>query len=421
MYILILTPHKGEMDSYFLTQQVEMIKSLKGEIINRNRNVDIGILPLHEIDFSKMTMEDLDRFIESRKRSIDKADLIHSFSTLPLKWDLFPGKSILYTLNAAGAAKSSKRLFPSKFSIGREMILYPLGVDNLPYQELLPGFTIDPPAQEYSHASKKVIIFTSTRGFFEKAVNVVKTILPDAEFYVKFRTPASLEAGESPFTMSMLEDDSFLFAINESDYSAEVDLLPLKVMSRGIPVFVTKGTIEEHLYPEECRMISIENLASDYNSLMKKLNEEDKVKDFFHSYSCRMFFFSKLADDLIRIYGNMNNVKKISEKRPWGDWQTLLMGNKYKVKTFMVYKGESLSLQKHKQRKETWIVLKGNGIITVGDEKFEAGEGDLFLVEPNQIHRAEGLSDDPFTILEVQSGDYLGEDDITRLEDKYER
>lgn len=108
------------------------------------------------------------------------------------------------------------------------------------------------------------------------------------------------------------------------------------------------------------------------------------------------------------------------DSRPWGYWESLRLTDTHKVKHIFVAPGEKLSLQYHNRRREVWTVVEGRGIITVGDEALEAVPGKVFVIERGVKHRAEG-GPAGLHFIEVQSGDYLGEDDIVRLEDCYGR
>jgi len=111
---------------------------------------------------------------------------------------------------------------------------------------------------------------------------------------------------------------------------------------------------------------------------------------------------------------------KRRDTRPWGSWESLRLMPDHKVKHIYVAPGEKLSLQYHHRRREVWTVVAGSGVITVGEEALEALPGRVFIVEKGQKHRAEG-GPQGLHFIEVQTGDYLGEDDIVRLEDRYGR
>ena len=108
-----------------------------------------------------------------------------------------------------------------------------------------------------------------------------------------------------------------------------------------------------------------------------------------------------------------------TEHRPWGFFTVLWEEDGVKVKRIGVAPGGALSLQYHLHRSETWNVTAGEGVVRIGDTDHPARAGDRFEIPANTPHRAS--SETGMIFLEVQSGDYLGEDDIVRLEDKYDR
>jgi mannose-1-phosphate guanylyltransferase / mannose-6-phosphate isomerase len=111
--------------------------------------------------------------------------------------------------------------------------------------------------------------------------------------------------------------------------------------------------------------------------------------------------------------------RKVS--RPWGWFDTIDVGKKFKVKRIQVKPGASLSLQKHEHRAEHWVVIKGVAEITNGDQVFRLTENQSTYIPVGQIHRLNNPGDTDLEIIEVQSGSYLGEDDIFRVEDTYGR
>jgi len=107
------------------------------------------------------------------------------------------------------------------------------------------------------------------------------------------------------------------------------------------------------------------------------------------------------------------------EERPWGSYEVLCEGEGYKVKRITVNKGGILSLQYHNHRREFWTVVEGKGIVRIGETDFEATSPMTFDIAVGEIHRAS--SEYGMTFIEVQYGDILSEEDIVRLEDKYNR
>ena len=107
--------------------------------------------------------------------------------------------------------------------------------------------------------------------------------------------------------------------------------------------------------------------------------------------------------------------------RPWGSYETLHMSERYQVKQIVVEPGASLSLQRHHHRAEHWIVVKGTAKVTIDDEFKLLAENQSIYVPLGAIHRLENPGLIPLILIEVQSGSYLGEDDIVRFEDIYAR
>lgn len=115
----------------------------------------------------------------------------------------------------------------------------------------------------------------------------------------------------------------------------------------------------------------------------------------------------------------------IKIEKPWGHYISLYEGelpyDLIQIKTLTVLKDQRLSLQSHKHRKEYWLVVAGNPTIELDQTKREYFIGDLITIQPNQKHRLSNQFSDPVVIVEVQTGSYLGEDDIVRYEDDYNR
>jgi mannose-1-phosphate guanylyltransferase/mannose-6-phosphate isomerase len=107
--------------------------------------------------------------------------------------------------------------------------------------------------------------------------------------------------------------------------------------------------------------------------------------------------------------------------RPWGWYDSIDEGERFKVKRIQVKPGASLSLQKHHHRAEHWIVVKGTAEITNGDKVFVLTENQSTFIPLGEVHRLANPGAIPLEIIEVQSGGYLGEDDIVRFEDTYGR
>ena len=107
--------------------------------------------------------------------------------------------------------------------------------------------------------------------------------------------------------------------------------------------------------------------------------------------------------------------------RPWGYYDSVDSGEGFQVKRIVVNSGAKLSLQKHQNRSEHWVVVKGVALVTCGDKVFELQENQSTYIPKGEIHRLENQQKYALEIIEIQTGEYLGEDDIIRLEDDYDR
>lgn len=107
--------------------------------------------------------------------------------------------------------------------------------------------------------------------------------------------------------------------------------------------------------------------------------------------------------------------------RPWGSYRGVDQGPRFQVKRIVVKPGERLSLQMHYHRAEHWIVVEGTALVTRGDEQLFVYENQSVYIPMGTVHRLENPGKMPLHLIEVQSGGYLGEDDIVRLEDVYGR
>ena len=172
----------------------------------------------------------------------------------------------------------------------------------------------------------------------------------------------------------------------------------------------------------------------------------DKVSNSYVYSSNRLVSATNLSDLIIidtqdallvsskKSSQNINNiVEKLkidsrSEKddnrkvyRPWGYFDSIDYGEGFQVKRLFINPGAKLSLQKHQKRAEHWVVVKGIALVTCGEKKYKLTENQSTYIPKGEIHRLENCEKIPLEIIEIQTGNYLGEDDIIRLEDDYER
>ena len=109
------------------------------------------------------------------------------------------------------------------------------------------------------------------------------------------------------------------------------------------------------------------------------------------------------------------------DRRPWGTFTVLDEGKNFKVKRIEVLPGKRLSYQKHALRAEHWVVVQGTAKVTLDDRDIEVKSGEAIDIATGSAHRVENPGDELLVFIEVQRGNYLGEDDIVRLQDDFGR
>ena len=140
--------------------------------------------------------------------------------------------------------------------------------------------------------------------------------------------------------------------------------------------------------------------------LVAKKSESQKVKD---------------AVDALRIKGAKQANAFPRDHRPWGWFESLVIGPRFQVKRIVVHPGAALSLQSHVHRAEHWIVVEGTAKVTIDDEVKLVSENQSVFIPLGAVHRMENPGKVDMVLIEVQTGRYLGEDDIIRYEDAYAR
>lgn len=133
------------------------------------------------------------------------------------------------------------------------------------------------------------------------------------------------------------------------------------------------------------------------------------------------------AQDVKKIFEQLKNSKREEVTfhrkvyKPWGNFESLAKGYRFQAKTLEVTPGQQLSLQSHEHRAEHWVVVKGKVKVTRGSDAFTLHRDQSVYLPVGEVHRLANPFDEPALVVEVQTGDYLGEDDIVRYEDVYGR
>ena len=133
------------------------------------------------------------------------------------------------------------------------------------------------------------------------------------------------------------------------------------------------------------------------------------------------------AQDVKKIVTRLKQTNRDESKmhrrvyRPWGSYEGIDAGSRFQVKRLTVKPGAQLSLQMHHHRAEHWVVVKGTARVTCGENVFNLHENESTYIPMGEKHRLENPGTLPLEVIEIQSGSYLGEDDIVRYEDVYDR
>jgi mannose-1-phosphate guanylyltransferase len=123
----------------------------------------------------------------------------------------------------------------------------------------------------------------------------------------------------------------------------------------------------------------------------------------------------------LKMDGDPVATEHLTVERPWGSFTVLGSTDSFKLKRIEVKPGRRLSLQMHHRRSEHWVVIEGTARVTVGDHLFDVPTGESTYVPVRTRHRLENPGDTQLVMIEVQCGDYVGEDDIVRFADDYGR
>lgn len=159
--------------------------------------------------------------------------------------------------------------------------------------------------------------------------------------------------------------------------------------------------------------------VEDAANLVRRIHEISR-------FECRKaaqdrFSRDRMVDDYLDVYNQVLSLTKREDHRPWGYYQVLSDAPTHKVKRIVVFPGKRLSLQAHRRRSEHWMIVGGAAVVTRDDELIPVKAGDAIDIPQGARHRISNVGNDEVVFIEIQTGDYFGEDDIERFEDDYGR
>lgn len=150
-----------------------------------------------------------------------------------------------------------------------------------------------------------------------------------------------------------------------------------------------------------------------------KIDDIDRLA--CHRFVEENFSIERMVNDYLKVYEQILELTKREDRRPWGFYEILSDTADHKVKRIVVHPGKRLSLQRHRHRSEHWHIVEGEALVTLDEKQLRLNKGDSIDIPRGAVHRIENTTEDDMKFIEVQSGDYFGEDDIERLEDDFGR
>ncbi len=186
----------------------------------------------------------------------------------------------------------------------------------------------------------------------------------------------------------------------------------------GTPVIAfNKGSMPELIRDGENGF-----LVYDVNGAVEALGRIDTVdRRRCREWVEQNFTQEIMTDNYLKVYETILEKTEREDHRPWGYYQVLLDEPNYKLKRIVVHPGKRLSLQLHHSRSEHWSIVQGKGVVTRDEEDIRVEPGVSVDIPLGAAHRIQNIGDEELVFIEVQRGDYFGEDDIVRLEDDFGR
>jgi len=264
-------------------------------------------------------------------------------------------------------------------------------------------------ALEIAHACNKKLILAG--------------IIQDKDYYNKYIKPhldnanAVYVGSVGPVERNRLLGKA-LALLHPINFNEPFGLSVIESMACGTPVVAfNKGSMPE----------LIENSMNGF--LVKTLDEAidavGHIKDI-DRFHCRhhveqYFTIERMVEEYIEVYEEILEKTKREEQRPWGYYRILESNDTYKSKEIIVFPNKRLSLQRHQRRSEHWYILNGPAQITLDDKQFVLDSGQSVDIPKGTLHRIANIGSEDVRFIEVQTGDYFGEDDIERFEDDFGR
>ena len=252
----------------------------------------------------------------------------------------------------------------------------------------------------------RMVGFVADKAYFEKEVQ--PHIDNELIIYEKHVDPESKK--------ELLSNAYALLHMINHDEVLGLDVV--EAMASGTPVIaMNRGSMPELIRDGETGFLV--NSVDEAAEAVQKVAaiSRKKCRDSIE----KNFSIDRMVADYIKVYETIIEKCKRESERPWGHYEVLLHMPGYKVKTLTILPQGEISLQRHSHRKEHWYIVNGKGIVTKNKSEIRVFAGDSVDLPVNEVHRIKNIDNENLVFIEIAQGDYLGEDDIVRLEDKYGR
>ncbi|MGA1823610.1 MAG: glycosyltransferase [bacterium] len=252
---------------------------------------------------------------------------------------------------------------------------------------------------------------------------IIAGIIQDEKYYEKYIQPyidnnnVTFEGAVDSSKSNKLLRNAYAF-LAPQNCNEPSGLSVIESMACGTPVIgFNQGSMPELLKEGENGF-----LVHNMDEAIKAVN---RVKDI-DRFLCRKiveerFTVDCMIEKYIKEYETIISKKNSENHRPWGYYCVLSDEDTYKAKKIVVFPGKRLSLQRHQKRSEHWHILDGKARMTLDNEQFTLVTGESVDIPKHSLHRIENIGTDELSFIEIQTGDYFGEDDIERVEDDFGR
>ncbi len=360
-------------------------------------------------------------------------DIIHNIGgSLPLTYSGLTDTPIVSTINGISSAKTLALL--KKYN-QRTFYVSPSDSDRsteLNYIATVRHGVDCPPIQEAAESENLLYIGDISRaGGAADAVEIAlksrkKLVLcgkkPDNHFFNDFiepfyKTEIDLITNCAPaLKQKLISNASALIKPFGRTELFDLDLMEANI--QGTPVIAYDSP-----WVREVIMDGVNGfIVSDVFGAIEAVSRLAEVsRDKCRRYAEEKFSTDRMVRDYLNVYQRILDSRKKEDRRPWGYYQVLSDAGDHKVKRIVVYPHRRLSLQRHRRRAEHWYVVSGTARVTLNADEIFLNAGEAINIGVGSLHRVCNPGDDPLVFIEVQIGDYFGEDDIERFEDDFGR